>query len=56
MMNKKSHRSDLSDNARAIVDEQSLVWPNSYSEDKPGYLVRGSEWICHDCSYIGTMG
>lgn len=41
------------DHGRALVNEALLVWPNSYSDDKPGFLIRGyyrdEAFTCRDC-------
>ncbi len=49
---KKPKRSPY-DNGRAAVNEELLVWPKSFTYDKPGFLIRGyyrdEEFTCKDC-------
>jgi hypothetical protein len=57
-MSKKLHENAQYDNGRALVNEQSLVWPNTYSDDKPGFLIRGyyrdEAFRCIDCGAEGV--
>jgi hypothetical protein len=38
------------------VNEQELVWPNSYCDDRPGFLIRGyyrdESFTCRDCGVV----
>lgn len=57
-MSKVPRKKALYDNGRAVVNEQSLVWPNTYSDDKPGFLMRGyyrdEAFCCTDCGVEGV--
>ena len=57
-MRKLTHKKESYDNGRAAVNAQNLVWPNTYSDNKPGFLIRGyyrdEVFRCIDCGVEGV--
>jgi hypothetical protein len=57
-MSKPLHKKTPCDNGRAAVNKQSLIWPNTYSDDNPGFLIRGyyrdEAFRCIDCGAEGV--